>query len=170
MMMDPFALLGLAPRFDVDPQVLERAYFEKSREVHPDKFAMAPASERVAALSRSRALNDAYQTLRKPVTRAEHLLERAGLTIGANERVDAGLLTEFLELREELGDARASGATDRVAALEQTMKRRRSELLDRLAPLFAAGDALDEIKRVLIVLRYVDRYLEECDAVLDPAE
>ena len=62
----------------------------------------------MAALSRSRALNDAYQTLKKPVARAEYLLERAGVTIGDNERLDPAFLMEILELREELAEARVA--------------------------------------------------------------
>jgi molecular chaperone HscB len=43
--MNPFAVLGLDARFDLDPQAIERAYFEKSKELHPDRFATAPAAE-----------------------------------------------------------------------------------------------------------------------------
>ena len=46
------------------------------------------------------------------------------------------------------------------------MKARRDAAVATLAGLFARGD-LAEIKRQLIVLRYLDRYLEECDAALD---
>jgi hypothetical protein len=49
------------------------------------------------------------------------------------------------------------------------MKARRTEALDALPPLFAAGD-LAKIKERLILLRYVNRYLEECDAALDDEE
>ena len=60
---DAFGLLGLPAQFDLDPSVIERAFFDRSKELHPDRFANAPAAERVAALSRSRALNDAYQQI-----------------------------------------------------------------------------------------------------------
>jgi molecular chaperone HscB len=163
---DPFALLGLAPGYDVDLPALERAFFERSKELHPDRVAGAPAAERVAALSRSRALNDAYQLLRKPVSRAEYLLARAGVTIGDNERLDPAFLMEILELREELAEARARGDTARVEVLAAAMRDRRREALDALPALFAAGD-LAKIKERLILLRYVNRYLEECDAALD---
>jgi hypothetical protein len=46
------------------------------------------------------------------------------------------------------------------------MQARRAEALDALPGLFAAGD-LAAIKHRLIVLRYIHRYLEECDAALD---
>ena len=163
---DAFGLLGLTPRFDVDPQALERAFFERSKELHPDRFASAPAAERVVALTRSRALNDAYQTLKKPVARAEYLLARAGVTIGANERLDPAFLMEILELREELAEARHAGRTGDVERMQADMLARRTAVLEALPALFAAND-LSAIKTQLIVLRYLDRYLEECDAHLD---
>ena len=163
---DAFAELGLPPRYDVDPAELERAFFERSKALHPDRFAAAPAAERVAALSRSRALNDAYQLIKKPVSRAEYLLARAGVTIGDNERLDPAFLMEILELREELAEARAAGALARVEQLQRAMQARRAEALGALSGLFAAGD-LAAIKQRLIVLRYIHRYLEECDVALD---
>jgi molecular chaperone HscB len=163
---DAFGLLGLPAQFDLDPQVIERAFFDRTKELHPDRFANAPANERVAALSRSRALNDAYQLLKKPVSRAEYLLARAGVTIGDNERLDPAFLMEILELREELAEARAAGELARVDQLQRAMQARRAEALAALPGLFAAGD-LVTIKQRLIVLRYIHRYLEECDAALD---
>jgi len=163
---DAFALLGLPVTYELDTAALERAYFEKSKELHPDRFANAPAAERVAALSRSRALNDAYQLLKKPVARAEYLLARAGVTIGDNERLDPTFLMEILELREELAAARQAGRLDEVGAKQATMAARRKSVLDELPALFRQGD-LASVKERLIVLRYLDRYLEECDAILD---
>lgn len=163
---DAFALLGLPVTFELDTAELERAYFEKSKELHPDRFANAPAAERVAALSRSRALNDAYQLLKKPVARAEYLLARAGVTIGDNERLDPTFLMEILEAREELAAARQAGRLDEVGEKQAAMAARRKGVLDELPALFRQGD-LASVKERLIVLRYLDRYLEECDAILD---
>ncbi|HET9991282.1 MAG TPA: Fe-S protein assembly co-chaperone HscB [Kofleriaceae bacterium] len=161
-----FELLGLPARFDLDPSQIERAFFDRSKELHPDRFASAPAAERVAALSRSRALNDAYLTLKKPVGRAEYLLERAGVTIGDNERLDPEMIMRVLELREELAEARAAKDVAALERLQTQMKQRRDQALHELGELFAADDTVGA-KRVLITLRYIDRYLEECDAALD---
>ncbi len=165
---DPFALFGLEPRYDVEPSALEVRFRERSREVHPDRHPGASAAERAQAMIRTRALNDAYQVLRQPERRAEHLLARAGLPIGDHERLDPGFLAEILDLREELADARAAGKLADVGRLEAAMKARRADHLAALAPLFARGDAdaLAAIKQHLITLRYVGRYLEECDAAL----
>lgn len=173
---DVFALFELPTRFALDPAMLEQRFFAKSKELHPDRFAGAPASQRVVALARSRALNDAYQVLKRPAARAEYLLARRGLVIGANERLEPALLHEILELREELAEARAAGQLAKVEELAAAMRRRRAATLEALGPRFeeaeqAAGPQAEalyaRIKAALISLRYLDRYLEECDAALD---
>jgi molecular chaperone HscB len=163
---DAFGLLGLPARYDLDAKLIEQAFFDKSKELHADRFATAPAAERVAALSRSRALNDAYQVVKKPVARAEYLLARSGVTIGDNERVEPELLIEILELREELAEAKAMRQLARVEQLRAAMAVRRDAAVGALPALFERGE-LAEIKNQLIVLRYLDRYVDECDAALD---
>ena len=163
---DAFGLLGLPAQFNLDPKLIEQAFHDKSKELHPDRFAQAPAAERVAALSKSRALNDAYKRLKSAVGRAEYLLERAGVSIGDNERLDPAFLMEILELREELAAARVAKQTPLIEKLCGEMKARRKKSVDALTPLFEAND-LAAIKEQLILLRYIDRYLEECDSALD---
>ena len=171
---DAFGLLGLPPRFDVDARQLEAAFFERTKELHPDRFATAPAAERVAALSKSRALNDAYQLLKKEASRAEYLLSREGIRIADNERLDPMLVMELLEQREELQLQRERGNLAEVERLCSAMRDRRRATLDLVRTKFAALDgaadraaALADIKQQLILLRYIERYLEECDAALD---
>jgi molecular chaperone HscB len=169
---DAFAQLGLAPRFDVDPADLERAFFEKSRELHPDRFSSAPVAERVAALARARALNDAYRLLRREGARAEYLLAREGVVIGDNERLDPALVMGLLEEREQLAEARHRA--DR-AAIERMASAMSAAALGAVRAGFGAlpagavasrGEALAAIKAQLILLRYIERYLEECEAAL----
>ena len=195
---DAFALLGLPARFDLEPAVIERAFFEKTKELHPDRFAIAPVAERVVALSRARALNDAYQLVKREVSRAEYLLAREGITIGDNERIDPALVMELLEEREVLAEVRQRGDLAQIEVLCSGMRTRRRAALaevkarfadviassgspDRTAEPAAEGSAADpvarggrdragslmQIKRQLILLRYVERYLEECNAALD---
>lgn len=163
---NPFALLGLAERYQLPSSEIEAAYFARSKQWHPDNFASAPAANRIVALSNSRALNDAYKTLKKSTTRAEALLALAGVVIGDHERLEPAFLMEILEQREALAEARAAAQLDAVTAMQQAMVARRTAVVALLDPAFSAGD-LVQAKQHLIVLRYLDRYLEECDAALD---
>jgi molecular chaperone HscB len=161
-----FGLLGLPARFDLDPSVIEAAFFERSKELHPDRFASAPAAERVVALSRARALNDAYKLLKNPITRAEHLLARAGVTIGDNEQLPPETLLELMEQREELAEACAARQAAEIERLRAAMAARRAAAVNAMPALFERAH-LAPIKNLLMSVRYMDRYLEQCDAVLD---
>jgi len=163
---DAFAALGLTPAFDVDVAALEKAFFERSKELHPDRFATAPAAERIVALSKSRALNDAYQILKKPVSRAEYLLAQGGVTIGDNERLDPAALMPILEERELLAEAIQGKRLAEVENMQTAMKSQRANQLEHVRAGFARKD-LAAVKQALILLRYVERYLEACDSALD---
>ena len=169
--VDYFSLLGLPAVYAIDKDELESRYLARSREVHPDRFVGAEARERVEALGATMELNEAYKILRDDVRRAEHLLARHGVTIGGNEQLDPGFLMEVLEAREELAEAQAAGDQLAIARLEEAMLDRRDAALEAMAALWdevESGDveldpALAQIKRQLILLRYINRYLEAAD-------
>lgn len=179
--VDPFAVLGVAPRYAVSAAELEAAYFAQSQAWHPDKFVTAAVAERIIALDRSRAVNDAYKLLKSPVARAGVVLARFGVTIGDHERLAPDFLMEILELREALAHARAAGETATVLRMQADMTARRAREVAALETALAPIDseaaaatasglaALALAKNHLIVLRYLDRYLEECDIALDDA-
>lgn len=177
---DFYALLGIEERFAVDLDELEQRYLQRAREVHPDRFVNAGAGRRVSALQASMQLNDAYKTLKKPVPRAEYLLRRHGITIDDNEQLDPAFLMEVLELREDLQAAKMAGQSDKLRALEQAMLERRDDALLRVAERFAVLEGssdedggraiLDEIKKEIILLRYIRRYLEAFEDDLEEHE
>jgi molecular chaperone HscB len=171
---DRFQVLGVERRFAVDLAAVERRYKEMTRVLHPDRFARADARARRASLARSVQLNQAWRTLKDPVRRAEYLLELAGLDVGgelgptqprpSGERqrvpVPQALLLEMLELREELAEARAAGARERVAAMEAAVRTRRQAAMGIVATALEAADH-EAAAQQLVAVRYYDRFLEE---------
>jgi molecular chaperone HscB len=114
---DYFSFLGLPRRLNISPNDLEQRFRGLSRQFHPDYFFNAPPPERRASLERSSYLNDAYRTLKQPITRVEYLLQLEGMAARspeeASKQVPPDLLEEVFALNEELDeirDARASGA------------------------------------------------------------
>ena len=161
--MNKFEVLGVEPRFTLDAGDLERRYKELSKQLHPDRFATAPAKERLASLQASQRLNDAYRTLRAPTARAAHLLELHGRKLGENDTVDQGFLLEILELREALDQAKRQKDEARLAELGDDIRGRRRTAMTALG---AALDERrwDEAKAELVLLRYFDRFLAEHEA------
>lgn len=176
-MSNPFETLGLRPGFALDLPALERRQRELSRALHPDRFAGSSAAERRQALSRAMDVNQACRTLRDPLSRADAVLATIGAAPvgGEGERVtDPALLMAMLEQREELDEVRRRGDRAALGSLKDKMKAREQALLEELERAFeplvepnaAAPAGLEGVRRPLIELRYVRRYLDEV-AVLE---
>jgi molecular chaperone HscB len=167
MASSPFDVLGIEPRFSVDLGAIEKRYRELARVVHPDKHTAGGAAERRRAMARAVDLNEAWRTVRDPVRRAEALLRLRGAdrAEGQEPKASPELLMEVMELREELGDARAASDVARVRALATSVAEREASLLARLAESFDGAAPPDSILRVLGELRYVRRFLDEARAI-----
>ncbi|MGV3344933.1 co-chaperone HscB [Enterobacteriaceae bacterium LUAb1] len=102
--MDYFTLFDLPQSWELDKAALNTRFQKLQRQFHPDRFATAAEAERLQAVQQAANINQAYQTLRSPLTRAEYLLSLHGIDIN-NEQLtmhDNAFLTEQLEWREEL--------------------------------------------------------------------
>lgn len=94
------------------------------RQYHPDKFASASAAEQLASVQQSATINQAWQTLRHPLTRAEYLLSLHGYDTACEQHTvrDTAFLMEQLELREELDEIEKSQDEERLAAFIKRVK------------------------------------------------
>lgn len=158
--VDHFARLDLPRRFDLDFAVLEKAYFALQRQFHPDRFAARPAREKALSLRHATAINEAYQVLKDPLSRAEHLLSVAGRPVqadGAQTVNDPALLMEAMEQREALAEA------DSVAAVDEIITEGRAagtKLQEQISAAFAAND-LAKAGQLALRLRYRQKLIEE---------
>ncbi len=83
---DYFTLFSLPPHLHIDLKALETAFYAQSRKLHPDRFASKTQAEQDAALAASSQLNDAYRTLRDPISRTEYLLSLEGVQMEEQSR------------------------------------------------------------------------------------
>lgn len=177
---DYFAFLGVPRRLNLDAADLERRFRALSRQFHPDYFYNATPAERRASLERSSYLNDAYRTLKQPISRIAYLLELEGVfkpsergEAGGSTHVPPGLLEEVFALNEELADIREerdSGAPEsrwrlRLEQASRPIEAKRMDHERQLEALASEWDALvdqgagqDARRQVLEALR--DRMLE----------
>jgi molecular chaperone HscB len=174
---DYFSFLGLPRRLKVDMSLLEQRFRELSRQYHPDYFYNASQKERLESLERSSFLNDAYRTLRNPVTRIEYLLTLEHLPVTrpgeASPKVPAALLQEVFALNEELDDireAREAGSDParlqaRLVAAREPIERKREEHERTLDELSARWDAhqdretLEALRERMLERNYINNLL-----------
>ena len=106
-MINYFEALSLPPSFDIDMAALDAAYFQLQMVSHPDKTAAKSKQEKIHALQSSMDINMAYETLKNPLKRAQHLLKMQGIIVGSesdNIKPTSELLVEIMELREKLAE------------------------------------------------------------------
>jgi molecular chaperone HscB len=162
----PFDILGVEPRFELDLGALERRFRELSKIHHPDRGAAGrTAAERRESLGKAMDLNEAYRTLRDDLSRARAVLAAQGVEVSGEERSDdPAFLMEVMELREGLGEARAS--RDLV-----TVRRLAGEVRGAYAQARSAlAEALDRrehaaARSALGRMRYYRRFLDEVDVI-----
>ena len=166
--MNYFELFSLPRHLQIDLPGLERHFYAQSRRLHPDRFASRPASEQAAALGQSSQLNDAYRTLREPISRTEYLLSLEGVQLEEQSRqatdnakatgtakkqvAPPDLLEEAFELNMQLEEMRlAQGAGERDEAAEpdlEAARERFTQMLNGLggdlAALWVRWDAAED--------------------------
>ena len=98
---DYFAVFELPRRLALDGKALEKTFYRKSRQLHPDVYASAPAEEQARATEQSSLLNDAYRTLKEPFARSEYLLKLETGTLHEDRPREGGKPKAPPELLEE---------------------------------------------------------------------
>ena len=161
--MNFFELLGLPERFAVSEKALEDAYFAKQREYHPDKLVHADAAARAKAVERSMQVNDAYDTLKNPVSRAEYLLMLKGVFMEEGTIHDPVLLTEMMELREQMHDAGRDGRA--LLQLVDDTKKAAAACVVQLDGALQMED-LSIAKTLMLRLQYLHKALEEAHVLM----
>ena len=153
-----FDVFGLPRKLNIDAAALEREFYRLSRRLHPDIFARAGEREQEWSLANSSLLNDAYRTLKNPISRTEYLLKLEGMQIGEEaqerkqDRVPADLLEEVFELNMQLEEMRANrkiGEDDpqlraELSAAKTMFDTRLSETDASLYSIWNAWDAANE--------------------------
>ena len=98
-MTDYFALLGEARRPWLDPEALKAKFIALSAETHPDHLQLPGATERMNANQRFADLNSAFNCLRDPKTRLQHLLElELGQKPGDLHQIPPDLASVFMDI------------------------------------------------------------------------
>jgi len=160
--MDHFARLGLPAALELEPASLDRAYFARQRQWHPDRFVGRPPAERAKASVEAAALNEAYRTLKDPLARAAYFASMKGVDLPGDGRTidDPDLLMEAMEAREALHEAESVEAVEALAARARDDVAAGLRVLDGL---FLRDDK-PAIRKTLLRLRYLDKFAEEAQA------
>jgi molecular chaperone HscB len=163
---DFFSFFGLPHKLNVEPSFLEHEFHALSRKLHPDAYVRFSPQEQSWSLEKSSQLNDAYRTLRDPISRTEYLLKKEGVELDEQSKlatetarstgtlkkqgVPADMLEEIFELNMQLEEARMNlkaGERDPTLNAELQNTKRRLEqkhevLMEELKECWNEWDAM----------------------------
>ena len=155
-----FKLLGFDESFDICEKSLHQSYMKLQKLVHPDILSHKSQVDKMQGLQLSADVNQAYQTLKNPLKRAEYLLSLNNIYVGSEKnavKAEMPLLMESMELREAL--ASCDEMSKLVDMLEQA-KSLQTESEIRFANEFSNNDLL-KASQTVIRWRFIEKYIEE---------
>lgn len=170
--MKLYEALGIEPALALDMEDVKKRFYERSRQWHPDKFSRASAAEQDKALEMTAVLNDAFRTLRDPISRAEYFLKERGLEPAQSAPPE--LLEEVFELNMALEELRGgdSSVLNQLQGSAVKFRAMQAASDSELASLFANHDAapqpatLDQIRATLNRRRYVSNLVRDVEKEL----
>jgi molecular chaperone HscB len=165
-----FELFGLPVSFKVDLTMLREHYRALQREVHPDRYASGSEQEQRLAMQGSTLINEALETLKDPLKRAQYLLRLHQVDFEPDTETtqDTAFLMEQLELREAL--AEIDGQPDplgAVAGLLDNVKGKLNEVISSMAADFEdpTPEQLEAIRENVRKLQFLKKLHAEAESV-----
>ena len=156
---DYFTFFGLPRTLNLDVSELEREFHRLSRKLHPDLYVSGGGPEADWSLEKSSQLNDAYRTLRDPVSRTMYLLKLEGVQLEEQSKaatdqaratgqekkqvVPPDLLEEVFELNMQLEELRMG---KKMGDVEESLKSELQQKKNDLEQKLSATDA--ELKKL----------------------
>lgn len=168
---DYFELFNLSASYDLDLDALTQRYREMQGTIHPDRFVNATEKERRMSVQLTALINQAYQVLKSPLSRARYLLQLRGVNIDeSTTSKDIAFLSEQIELRERLEEVRHSADIEReLLVLSDQLQQRVTGLRQTLQCAFQddAPDALERAHRLYDEMQFIVRLTDELNEIED---
>jgi len=167
-----FDLFGLPQSFLIDLPQLDSQFRRLQSEVHPDRFATSSDHERRLSLQLATQANEAYQTLKNPLSRARYLLQLKGIDTleESNTSMPVDFLMQQMEWREALEEAQAARNTDALDALllelrtaEKSLYRVLEQAIDHEINDAVATDTVRKLK-------FIDKVQSEIEQAIETLE
>lgn len=152
-----FTLLKLPEAFVIDLEKLDQNYQGIQKEIHPDRFASFDDETKLESIKKTAQVNDAYQTLKSPIRRAEYLLQLHGVNIHDEKytAVPQDFLMQQMEWREELETHKQNKlALEKLAA---DIQKNKNEIMNQLPSFFDHKDHLNDAIQITRELNFIEK-------------
>jgi len=166
---DYFDLFGLPVSYNVEIDKLAQCYRELQHSIHPDKFTTSSSQERRLSLQVTAQVNEAFQTLKNPMSRAKYLLGLRGINPDQRDiAMNPEFLSEQIELRERLSEISSGGdMRNELLKINQELQVRYHESQKSFSAQFDSGtnESLQTAGMIFLEMQFIDKLLQEIAAM-----
>ena len=157
MSINFFTLLQLPEAFVIDLETLHQNYQSIQKNIHPDRFATFDDEAKLESIKKTAQVNDAYQTLKSPIRRAEYLLQLKGINIHDEKytAVPQDFLMQQMEWREELETHKLNKVA--LQKLAQDIQKNKNDMMNQLPSFFDDKNHLNDAIRVTRELNFIEK-------------
>ena len=151
---------------------LNRRYLLLQQEFHPDRYAKKSDAEQRLAVQMAALINQAFETLKSPLHRAQYLLERTGISADEQSKTtsDGAFLMQQIELREALASIPSSDKPwDALNTLESSLQANYEYLQADFGKRFSGGH-FDEANELVAKMQFFTKLLDQVRSVEDTLE
>lgn len=154
MQQNYFELFQLPVSFDVNADDLANRHRAIIARVHPDQFANKSAMEQRVALQWATFVNEAFDTLKSPIARAQYLLKLNAPELaveGARVNLPHEFLMQQMQWREALEEGEVETVREEVSQLQELTL---TQLADE-----CAGQNWDAVAETLAKCQFIENFM-----------
>ena len=160
---DFYEIFSLSLDWDVDTDQLDARFRKLQQQFHPDRYASNSEIEKRRAVQIASLINQAYETLKDPLARAQYLLQLKGYDSTQESHItsDAQFLMDQMLLREALSEIRtAAKPLPALEALAIDAEQKYLDLQQQFAQQYNAGNYNEAFESVA-KLQFADKFINE---------
>lgn len=157
-----FEIFSLPVAWEVDFEQLDIKFRALQKALHPDRYATKNDFEKRLAVQTAATINQAYQTIKNPLSRAQYLLELENLDASQETHVtsDGQFLMEQMLLREALSEVRGNeNAKQSLVSLSIEAQQNAAKIQSDFANQYqqkAYNKAFDSLAKMQFAIKFID--------------
>ena len=157
-----FELFGFDINFDIDKKALDKCFYKLQHLFHPDRYVNKSDQALVdSSTEYSSFINIGYKTLTDDLERAKYILQIKGYRVLAEDEnvSDTHFLEFIMEIREDIEN---SLSIINLEIHKTLIEEKKANLIKRISLSFS-NEEYEDIKDLIIHLKYYNRILEAID-------
>jgi molecular chaperone HscB len=157
-----FEIFSLPVAWEVDFEQLDIKFRALQKALHPDRYATKNDFEKRLAVQTAATINQAYQTIKNPLSRAQYLLELENLDASQETHItsDGQFLMEQMLLREALSEVRGNeNAKQSLVSLSIEAQQNAAKIQSDFANQYqqkAYNKAFDSLAKMQFAIKFID--------------